>query len=363
MAKSVQRYDGIQALRFVAALLVVVTHSTLYTSERLNDSLGIWYRGAVGVDIFFVISGFVMVISTGSLIGRRDGWKFFGMRRLVRIVPMYWIATTVKLATMLILPAAVLHAQLEPAKVAASYLFLPTRNVDGDVHPLLGVGWTLTFEMAFYAIFTIALLVRTNPMWFCGAVLGVLALGNMVRPTGDDWWPGFVYLDPIILYFVVGMVIARWAKDRKSLPLAAWLGGVFALWAVIELFGPNGGGLGQFIQRLVVALGVLAVVAAEPLLTGRIPRPVLYMGDASYSLYLFHPLVAPMVPLALGVVGVTNPVVSVALSVIAAVVVSAGIYRWVEKPLTRTLQKRLPYLRPHKTGTVETVLPPVPASR
>src|SRR4051794_40777008 len=136
-------YTGVQALRFVAALLVVMTHATLYTSERLDDSLPVWHFGEVGVDIFFVISGFVMMVSTQRLVGRRDGWKYFWMRRTIRIVPLYWIATTIKLLALVVAPAAILHATLDPRDVVLSYLFLPSYNVDGLVQPLLGVGWTL----------------------------------------------------------------------------------------------------------------------------------------------------------------------------------------------------------------------------
>lgn len=346
------RYDGIQALRFVAALLVVILHSTFYAHERLDSSVSVWELGGIGVDIFFIISGFVMVISTTSLVGRKDGWKYFGMRRLVRIVPMYWIATTVKLLTLLVLPAAVLHAQLDPTKTVLSYLFLPSRNVDGEVQPLLGVGWTLTFEMAFYAIFTVALLLRLAPMWFCAAVLSLLALGNIVRP--DDWPPVAVYLNPIVLYFLVGMAIGRWAMDHRTRALVAWLGYIFLVWVLVA--AADGWTLPdseRIVERLFVVCLVVAAVVLEPYIGGKIPRPVLYMGDASYSLYLFHPLIAPIVPTVLAIVGLTSGWVSVILSITVAIVAAAIIYRFIERPVTSFLQERLPYMRRHRAGAVE----------
>ncbi|WP_382307726.1 acyltransferase family protein [Herbiconiux sp. UC225_62] len=352
------KYDGIQTLRFVAALLVVITHSTFYAGERLDTSIQTWHFGEVGVDIFFVISGFVMMISTGSLVGRKDGWKFFGMRRLVRIVPMYWIATTVKLATLVALPGAVLHAQLNPGNIALSYLFLPSRNVDGQVEPLLGVGWTLTFEMFFYFIFTVALLLKAKPIWFCGIVLSVFAIGTVFR--GDDWPPAAVYFNPIILYFLVGMVIGQWTQDRSFVRLSIWMGYIVVLWAAIPAldgtFSTND--VEKFIRHVGVAALLLAVVMAEPLLAGRIPGPVIYMGDASYSLYLFHPLLAPLVPVVLAVVGLKVGWLSVTLSVVGVVIAAALIFRFVERPITRVLQARLPYVRRHSPATVE----PAPTS-
>lgn len=347
------RYDGIQGLRFVAALLVVVLHSTFYTHERLDDSIPVWKVGGIGVDIFFIISGFVMIISTTNLVGRTDGWKYFGMRRIVRIVPMYWLATTVKLLTLLVLPAAVLHAQLDPTKTILSYLFLPSRNVDGEVQPLLGVGWTLTFEMAFYAIFTVALLLRLKPLWFCSVALSALAVANIFRP--EEWPPAAVYLNPIVLYFLAGMVIGQWTIDRRTGRLVAWLIYVAALWVIIPVadgtFSTADGE--RLTQRLTVVLLVLAVVVFDPFISGKLPRPLLYMGDASYSLYLFHPLVAPIVPTALAIVGISNGWLSVVLSVIAAVAAAAIIYRFVERPVTGLLQRRLPYVRQHRNARIE----------
>jgi len=347
------KFDGIQSLRFVAALLVVVTHSTFYAGERLDGSIETWSFGTVGVDIFFVISGFVMVISTGGLAGTKDGWKYFGMRRLVRIVPMYWIATTIKLLTLIALPSAILHAQLDPGKTVLSYLFLPSRNFEGRVEPLLGVGWTLTFEMFFYLVFTIALLVRAKPIWFCAPVLSFCALGNIFRP--DEWAPALVYLDPILLYFLVGMIVAQWVMDGSIRRLLAWLSYVVVLWLVIPLAdGGFSGGDAYFLTRHIsVAVLIIVVVAGESWISGRVPRPFIYMGDASYSLYLFHPLIAPVVPVVLGMIGLRIPALSVCLSILAAVIGAALVFHFVERPITRYLQATLPYVRRHAAATIE----------
>jgi len=208
------KYSGVQGLRFVAALLVVVTHATLYTSERLNSALHVWTFGGIGVHIFFVISGFVMVISSGALTGRPNGWKYFAMRRVIRIVPIYWIATTVKLLTLIAVPSVVLHTKLDVTRTFLSYLFLPSRNIDGKVEPLLGVGWTLTFEVAFYAVFAVGLLLRINPLKFCGVVLSVAAVGNMFR--GGSWPAAAVYFDPLVLYFLAGMIIADYVINNDG---------------------------------------------------------------------------------------------------------------------------------------------------
>jgi peptidoglycan/LPS O-acetylase OafA/YrhL len=349
-------FQGIQALRFIAALLVVVTHSTFYAHERLSASIPVWNDGVVGVRVFFVISGFVMVASTTSLTGTADGWKYFSMRRVIRIVPMYWMATTVKLFTMLVLPAAVLHSALDPGKVVLSYLFLPSRNADGAVEPLLGVGWTLVFEMFFYAVFALALLVRANVVYLTGGVLILMASGSLLR--GANWPAWAVYFDPIVLYFLVGMLIAKLTLDLRA---RRWLApAVLALLAAGILFmvihpDIDGSLNNRLFEMLAVSALVLAVAWLEPLIGRRIPKFAVYLGAASYSLYLFHPLIAPAVPEVLVRLGVTNGVASVLISIAAALIATTLIYRFVELPVTAWLQSRVPYVnrRSKAVGSVK----------
>jgi exopolysaccharide production protein ExoZ len=294
-----------------------------------------------------------MMISTGGLVGTKEGWKYFGMRRIVRIVPMYWIATTVKLLILIAIPSAVLHAQLDPGKTILSYLFLPSRNFEGRVEPLLGVGWTLTFEMFFYFVFTIALLLRAKPIWFCAIVLSLCALGDIVRP--DDWAPALVYLNPIVLYFLVGMIVGQWIQDGSIRRFLGWMSYVVALWLVVPLADGefSKADLSLLIRHISVAVLIIAVVTSDSWISGRVPKPVIYMGDASYSLYLFHPLIAPIVPVALAMIGLRNGGLSVVLSILAAVIGAALVFRFVERPITRYLQENLPYMRRHAVATIE----------
>jgi exopolysaccharide production protein ExoZ len=341
------RFDGIQALRFLAAGLVVVTHATLYTHERLDPSIPVWHFGEIGVRIFFAISGFVMVVSTRSLAGTADGWKYFSMRRLIRIVPVYWLATTLNLLVLAVLPGAVLHSKPDPGYVVLSYLFLPATGAGGKIEPVLGVGWTLTFEMFFYAVFAVALWLRRSPLAVCGGVLVALSIASAFR--SDNWPAASFYLNPIVLYFLIGMVIAVWVQDRDTGACAWRLGGTLALFTGVTLVLSARAGrfdlwaaVGE--QFAVTAL-LLTVVSAEPWLRRRLPAPVLYLGDASYSLYLFHPMIAPVIPVAMAVVGLQLGLLSVVGCFLAAVIGSVLAYRFVERPAVRWLQDRLPYVR------------------
>jgi peptidoglycan/LPS O-acetylase OafA/YrhL len=106
------------------------------------------------------------------------------------------------------------------------------------------------------------------------------------------------------------------------------------------------GSVGNFIFLMLISTwAVLAAVWLEPLAAGRFPKALLFLGSASYSLYLFHPMIAPVVPEVLDKLGITNGAFSVVLCLLAAIAATSIIYKFVEVPVTRGLQDRLPYMR------------------
>lgn len=336
------KFEGIQALRFIAALLVVGTHATFYTHERLDPEYRVWSFGAIGVDIFFVISGFVMMITADAFQGS-DGWKKFVARRILRIVPMYWLATTLKLVTMVALPAAVLHAELDPVKVILSYFFLPSTNVDGRFEPLLGVGWTLIFEMFFYALFAIGLALRLRLMPFIGVILGLCCIASLFRqPT---WPAGTIYFSPIVIFFFIGMLIAgatlRYGPGRLLAPAIA---GLLVILTAVLVYDIEIAAKAKSIGGIVFAsCVVMLIVSIEPWIGARLPKWLLFMGEASYVLYLFHPLTAPAVPALMARIGLELPDVSVAACIAVALGASIIIHQFIEKPVTNGLRPLIPY--------------------
>jgi exopolysaccharide production protein ExoZ len=336
-SNSKNTYNVVQALRFIAALMVVITHSTFYTKERLDPNSFFWPDGASGVGLFFVISGFVMVVSSQSLAGTIDGWKTFALKRVVRIVPMYWIATTLKLLALVFASAAVRHAELNPVNILCSYLFIPTTNVEGRIEPLLGVGWTLVFEMFFYAVFAVALLVRRiDYFYIVGSVLAVCALGSLLR---NESWPAVrFYLDPIVLDFLLGMIIGRWALTRTTIPVSvaslAIVFGFALLLAPEKYFERN------FIVSLVSSsLIIWGAVALESRFGPYVPKLILFLGSASYTIYLFHPLIAPGIPELLRSLQIGSATISVIGSVIAGIAGSSTVYWILERPITSVLSR------------------------
>jgi exopolysaccharide production protein ExoZ len=337
-------FEGVQTLRFVAAALVLVTHTTFYASERLTHGVGFWPYGASGVNIFFVISGFVMVASTRSWRDRPGAWKVFMWRRVLRIVPMYWLATTLKLSAMLAVPSLVLHARFDFGHVLSSYLFVPTKNIEGELKPLLAVGWTLYFEMFFYVVFAIAMAVRVQLYAFVGAVLVTCSvLSVWVSGAAEPW---AMFFDPIVLQFFAGMLLAA-AVTRRPRQLSPSATVVIAVLGVVSLALLLSPYRSSYLPETLRTGGLsTAVVAAtiwlEPNLHGRVPRALLFLGDASYVLYLFHPLLVPIVPLALSRVGIHSLAVCVALGFGLAVVMATFVHLAFERPVTRWLRALRP---------------------
>ena len=152
--------QGLQVLRAVAALGVVFHHLPIFLEGKLGLTGVVppLLLGAAGVDLFFVISGFIMVYSSEPLFGRPHAPRVFLLRRLSRIVPLYWAATSFLLGYLLLVGVAFVRVNLPWDVILTSYAFIPFPRRDGLMMPVLNVGWTLNYEMFFYLVFAAAIL-------------------------------------------------------------------------------------------------------------------------------------------------------------------------------------------------------------
>lgn len=332
------RYNGVQALRFVAALLVVIMHVGLYATERLKFSSHsqIWEAGNSGVDIFFVISGFVITISSRDLLHTAGGWKEFLLRRVIRIVPLYWLLTTLKLLAAAVVPAIAVHSQPNFIHIVSSYLFLPARSTEGTIFPYLGVGWTLNFEFLFYLIFAIGLFINANIFKFCVTVLIPVAAVSLVRTSG---WPAIsFYADPIVIEFLLGMLLAesvgRGKKFDARLAALVAAAGLLLITTSPEFLSSSPRLLKWGVPALLVVSGV---VYMEPLVGHAVPKWLVTLGNSSYALYLTHPFTGPLLIILLGKSGLFSPPSAQMISIITAVGVSVLVYIFVDGPIYRYL--------------------------
>lgn len=294
MSPTTRPLESIQALRALAALLVVGYHARYFLNAAHAGAgdllLG---RGAIGVDIFFVISGFIIEYSTP--LEMRDGLKFFA-RRLIRIAPLYYLATAVELI--------VSDKARDLGKLAYSAVFLPVQPTGTPYfgYPSLLVGWSLSFEMLFYTLFAVAIAVagRWRSVLVAALLLAAVLSGQIV--SSQPWslsashqssFPVAILnlaADPLVIEFAIGMGLAqifrlKWTvAPRVAIASAVTATAVLAvyLWAPLHL------GSGPIYWGIPATLLVGSALLCER--AWRIPRNIVTspLGDSSYSLYLFH---------------------------------------------------------------------------
>ncbi|MEO0440021.1 MAG: acyltransferase [Pseudomonadota bacterium] len=285
MAVQGSKIQSIQFLRFVAATLVVLFHSHLAISTRLSpDSavdrdLYLFGFGAVGVHIFFVISGYIMVL-TNSRPDRPFSAKQFYKKRFVRIYPIYWLIAVLYLV---INPLLGFTYELTPYSLLSSFLLLP------DHAPLIiGPAWTLAYEMYFYLIFGLAMifgLLRGLILLSLFFILS-MATGVFARPENE-----FLALmtNSLLAEFLVGAWIA-WVTLRVRFP--AWMG--YAALAGSVLLYAGGIAIGYesmpsaIIWGIPSALLIFGAVVLERHIQPEFVTRLSPLGDSSYTLYLVH---------------------------------------------------------------------------
>jgi len=341
------RYNFIQLFRFIAALMVIILHSTFYAQERLDKGIARYNSGYNGVLLFFVISGFVMVISSQRLLNEEHGGRTFMLKRLIRIVPIYWLLNTYKLIVLLVSSNIVKHAAVAPLFIIKSYFFIPAINIDGKYEPFYGVGWTLNYEMFFYLWFAIALFFKVKPLYLLGPVFVALACLSLISTPG---WGAFgYYTNGIVLYFLYGMIIGYLILNSRKLPSNLALGIIVV--GLIVLFAPQ-----QIMPawlnnhpfpylHILAALIIYAGASVHNDFDSKIPKWLVYLGSASYSLYLIHPIIAPLSPTLLSKVSLHIGWLSVIISVIMALGVGCLFYQYCETPLTNGFNK---FAKKHK---------------
>ena len=209
-----QEIAPVQVLRAISAIAISILHIAQAAGAfvgRPGEAPYSWLKPLpwdASVDIFFVISGFVMVYASTRLFARPGGMWLFTARRAARIFPLYWVATTGVLLVAFIKPDALSEPLGEGiGYIIASYLFIPWQRPDGFIQPVFRLGWTLNYELLFYTVFALFIpFRRKSAVAGVSVVIGALAVGGLLfRPSN----PQLVFwTDPIIIEFVVGMLVA-----------------------------------------------------------------------------------------------------------------------------------------------------------
>ncbi len=321
------RLASIQYLRAAAALGVVIYHALQWRAGGFDI-------GRAGVDIFFVVSGFVLWRATAA---RPTTPAAFLVDRGRRILPAYWLATLVAAAIAALAPAFMPQVRPGFSHLLLSLALVPHFDPRGLPFPTLPPGWSLCYEAAFYLLFAAAL--GLPRPWRAGGLIaslfGLAAAGYVLRD------PAFVLgANGLVLEFAAGIGIGLFA-ERGALPSRRWG------WAML-LAGLTGFALtqapGVFVELwrpllwgAPAALVVAGAAAIEAAAGARRWPPGLALGDASYALYLVH---LPLVALAAHALAAADTTFFLPVALAISVLGALAVHRWVERPLAFSLKGR-----------------------
>lgn len=324
---------SVQYARGVAAVSVLLFHA-------FNDAHATGYPEQVlqaGVDLFFVVSGFIMWVTTfGSDIGAK---RFLG-KRVRRIVPLYWLFSAIAVLTAAVAPQLGKSTGAEHA--IASFLFLPAVNpVTHKAEPLLAPGWTLNHEMLFYLIFALALTLSSRRRRLI-AVIGLNVALALVGWLSHGPLLVSFYTNPIILEFVFGVIIGWIYTSGYSISRRVSGVMVTASALTMVLFAAA---WGQTVILRVVLWGIPAAVIVLGLALAENAKPVArwrswqFLGDASYSIYIVHGV---MLAALLSIVNHLRApdIVMIPLGAPIALIGGLIVYRYIERPMTTYLSRR-----------------------
>lgn len=327
---------SLQILRFVAATSVMLVH--IETNPKF---------GGFGVDIFFVLSGFVIAL----VVSNKQSASQFAISRVSRIVPLYWLLTTLLLMLIFLAPRLVHESTVINANATnylKSLLFIPYYGAEG-IKPILALGWTLNYEMLFYLLVWISLLFSRYPLALASSLL--VSLHLIFSFAGETQVAGEFFGSQLIFEFLLGAGAFKLYRSTllQRIPrLILFLSAVasYIFMAYVESRGLAGSQLLFF--GMPSFLLVLCSVGLEDCISRRSDSVVLCvlvrMGDASYSTYLTHWYVVvgcrKLLSERLALFEFYSPL-GVVFTVFACLLVGQITYKWADGPMNAAVKKYL----------------------
>jgi peptidoglycan/LPS O-acetylase OafA/YrhL len=349
-----RRLESLQIIRALAAILVIFDHAVMDMSTHTGHISALQFVGfqcgRFGVLVFFVVSGFIMVRSSYNAEGPKTTVVRFAINRIRRIVPLYWACTLV----------AILFFTVRVGKlpslwqVFASMFFLPlTSDYGQEMYPLVGQGWTLYYEAFFYLIFAFGLVFSG----FRGIYIGCIIITALICINifasllgGSSALPGIVifYTQQLQILFPVGMLIAV-AIRRKIIPdvqlkypisICIAIFGIMIVQFYFHLNADQLPPLDEAFYYVMAALVVLVCALAKDHTYGRFGKLFVFLGEASYAIYLTHNfVVATVSKLTFSRANDWTYLWYFPFAGLAAVVVGALVHLCFEKPITSFLAR------------------------
>lgn len=326
------RFYSIQALRGIAALFVILEHVRF-----LNC-------GAFGVDIFFVISGFMIMFST------HKSTEHFLRKRFLRILPLYDLMTIGTFALLLLFPSMFEQTKANPVFLLKSLFFIPFDVGGGIIQPLMRIGWTVNYEIFFYLVFCIAFHINHKYRGLiCSLLLCALVIISHLVPV--SFAPLTFYGDYIQFEFILGILLYYLAWGAYNLFMVGKLPRLLCnlsmllipvIFIVLVVTKPHINILGYrrfLVWGIPAVLLVLCAFLAG--LKWKLPSPLVQLGDMSYSIYLVHYYPVMLLDRKVFDFSTCTPssIIGVFLSVLLCLLLSYCSFRLIEKDFTKTCNR------------------------
>ncbi|MBK1878410.1 acyltransferase family protein [Pelagicoccus mobilis] len=352
-----ERLDVVQVWRGLAASLIVIVHVFLRldyvsTSSEREFLIGNWvnlFFCEMGVDAFFVISGFIMVYISDQGTSQSG----FLLKRALRIYPPYWIYSGMMIAVLFFVVPNDRRLGFDFVDLTRALFLIPTINdVTKNIFPLfLSQGWTLIYELFFYLVFFLFLKVGSVARTVLTSVVLVVFHLIAIKTGLFDGAVKWLFSDSVMLEFIIGMLLGLfYTKTRFSIRKGvAWLlAGIGVVWFIyFQINEYQGWGVRIVSYCIPLSLLFAATVFCEELKAIQFPKALLWLGDASYSIYLTHTIVIfgfARLNRKNGVFADVSLDVQFVLILLTALAVGVLLYQFVEKQtnrLSRVLIKKV----------------------
>jgi exopolysaccharide production protein ExoZ len=327
---------SIQYMRAIAVLLVIFYHA-MSKGKIYSGTSWDWLNfGEAGVDLFFIISGYIMCYATYR---KKTNIYEFIKARIIRIMPLYWILSTVALLIYLVMPDKI-NSSGGDTSILNSFSLIPSSSKF-----LIQNGWTLSYEFFFYIIFSFGLIFSTFKKHLIPVIILTILviLGQLFRP--DNVYLGFM-TNSILIEFIMGIAVFNLAQKysfSRNVSLFLCLAGISLLAYISDWAETNNRVIGYGIPCLLFFIGMtnlendLQKNKHNPV--GKILGKI---GDSSYSTYLIHPfflVLASLIASKLGLVNFGNLFI---ITLVSGSVLTGWIcYITLEKPINKLIKNKV----------------------
>ena len=340
---------SIQTLRGLAASMVVFFHAQVLIEiymERygiqaavLNSVEPLRIVGASGVDIFFAISGFIMAYITHQQRGSFKEVMPFLKRRFIRILPLYWFYLSVFVLLLISVPHLFNRAVFNWHDVIYSYLLVPYTSEANPTAPLIGLAWTLWYELFFYALVALGLFMREKTFILLIGLLFLFTVFLLPQLASARFALILMLNNPVLFEFLAGFICGVVFLSELTLP--KWLASIFFI-LTLTLY------VAWFVDYPQIPVGfastslVAFAIVLEKSCVLRIPSFLIELGNSSYSIYLSHCLVLPALGkmlAAAGAVKTFSPDFLIVVLTVCCIILGYILFVVVEKPLIRCIRR------------------------